>query len=414
MKVLITGLFTQGAIFAIRRFAKEGFEITGADSHRLAYGFYSKYVKKKLLLPRIMSNPTGFAEGIIKELKKNKYEYFFPSFEEIFLLSKYRDEILSLTKTVIPSHDEIFSLHDKSLLNKTIEKAKVDLPATFIPNSYSEAREIISKIDGPVFIKLRQSRNSGGLVYVGNPKNIKYLYVNLIKRQKLDENELPIIQKLIQGKLICSLEITQKGKIVGEIMCKAIRMVPRKGGTTVARESVNIDICNIASEKIVNCLNYTGFIGFDYIYDEKAHKAYVIDCNPRCSVIINLAYHAEIDMIKQWMQIANDEKAKPSSPVKNNVKTKTHFAELFWFIDTYWKGPETWKERKTLRAEYKKDKGYFYDVMDKNDLLPTFLIYLFLFSQSVKLLYTNLEPSQLFLYYNNYSECLLENNKKGE
>ena len=404
MRVLITGMFTQAALFAVRRFAQMGCEIAAADGHRLAFGMYSRYVSRRVKLPVLRSKPQKYAEAVLNELRRNRYDFYFPTFEEIFLLSRYRKQISELTDTVLPSPYEILSLHDKSRLNETAVSAGVDAPKTFAPGSLADAKAIAEGVDFPVVLKLRQTCNSGGLVFVENPADIAREYIRLVGRHDVPENALPIIQQWVRGPLICTLELAQRGAIKGQVLCQGIRTVPRVGGTTVARQSVRHELCEEASRKVIGHLGFSGFIGFDYIVDDASGKVYLIDCNPRCSVNIHLAARGGCDMISSWIDIAAGREAAAQPAAREAVKTKTHFADAIWLAGTFFKGPENRGERALMRRNWFGDNGYFYDIMDKKDWRPTLLLCAFLLYQTPKLFYSGVEPGQLFLYYNQYPD----------
>ncbi|MEI7597598.1 MAG: ATP-grasp domain-containing protein [Bacteroidota bacterium] len=405
MKVLITGLFTQAGIFAIRRFGKMGYDVTAADNHILAFGMYSKYVKKRILLPSLRKNPLGYAEAVLNELKKEKYDFYFPSFEELFLMSNFKEQILQYTQTIIPDYKEIINVHDKSLLKKVVLDAKAFYPETFIPESYNHFLEIAEKIDFPVYIKIRQSRNSTGLRLVEDPANIKSAYDEVIYRNNLEENQLPIIQRKINGPEIAYSALAQNGKIIGQSQHVGVRSIPRSGGTTVCRTTVNYEVCNIEAAKFISSINWTGIIGMDFKIDEQTNKAYIIDVNPRASVCVNVAYYGGADLIPEWIKIANGKQATVLPEVKIGIKSSTHFADVMWFLYTYMQGPESWSERRAYRKEWWKNrKEINYDIIDKDDWRPRWVLNTFLFFQIIRMVFTKLEASNLFLYYNVYIE----------
>ena len=415
MKVLITGLFTQAGIFAIRRFGKMGFDVTAADNHCLAFGMYSKYVKKRLLLPSLRKEPVKYAEAILSELEKRQYDYYFPAFEELYLMSNYRDRIHKLCKTVIPPYSEIMAMHDKSSLKKVVEDSGAHYPQTFSPASYAAFTEIAQKINRPVYIKMRRTRNSTGLRLVENPEQLKSFYDDVIQRNKLEEHELPIIQQRINGPEIAYSALTQDGEVIGESQHVGIRYIPRSGGTTTCRKSIFNAMVSESGKKFIKHINWTGFISIDYMVDSDSGIPYIIDVNPRASVCVNVGYYGGVDMIPEWVKIANGEKAFVLPRIKPEIKSSTHFADVMWLIYTFTKGPETWKERAALRKQWWQNRQEIhYDIIDKKDKMPRFVLNMFLFLQFVKIIVTKLEASNLFLYYNTYHEDVFFEQIKAE
>ncbi len=411
-KVLVTGLFTQAGLFAVRRFGKMGFRVTAADCHYLSFGLYSKYVTKRIKLPSLRKHPEKYALAIIKILKKEKYDYYFPSFEELFLLSSYRKEILSLTNSVIPEKTDIISLHDKGNLKKTVSLSDSYYPETFIPRSYEDFMENIKNFGTPLYIKIKQSRNSTGLRLVNSLLDLRKMFDDVISRNDLTEKELPLIQKKIEGREILYGALAQKGKVVGESQHIGVRSIPRSGGTTTTRESFFCKKCSKAAQRFIKGIKWSGFISIDFIIENNTDRAYIIDVNPRPSVCINVAYNGGVDLIPQWMKIADNIEAEALPKTQTGIRSSTHFADVVWMLYTYIKGPESWAERKQMRKLWWQErKNIVYDIICKDDRRPRLALNLFLLIQSIKMLFSKTEPSDLFLYYNTYSDSFLKKRK---
>ncbi|PLX02398.1 MAG: hypothetical protein C0594_11970, partial [Marinilabiliales bacterium] len=331
----------------------------------------------------------------------------FPSFEELYLMSNYKIEVLNYTKTILPDYNDLIQLHDKALLKDTVNKAGLYYPETFVPENLTEVKEIIENIDYPVYIKMRQSRNSTGIRLVDEPSQIMEAYHDVIHRNNLKKNELPIIQQKIKGPEFAESALAQNGEVIGETFHVGLRYIPRSGGTTTSRTTKTNDNCSKSAAQFIKHINWTGFISIDYILDEFTGKAYIIDVNTRPSVCINVGYYGGVDMLPEWIKIAQYKKAKKLPKIKENIKSSTHFADIFWYLLTFVQGPESRKKRKKMRQEWKADrKEMNYDIISKNDKKPRFVLNLFLATQMIKLIFTKLEASNLFLHYNTFNEEL--------
>lgn len=401
MKVLVTGLFTQAGLFAIRRFGEMGFWVAGADGHGLAFGLHSKFVDKRIILPSLRKDPLDYAECLIEELEKERYDYYFPSFEESFVLADYKSRIQSLTRTVLQPRADIVGLHDKDSLTALAKRCGVQTPQTFAPRCLREARHIASSIDYPVYIKMRKSRNSTGLRLVEDPHKIWDAFTDVIRRNDLDESELPLIQRRISGPEVVLTLLAQRGRVVASVPYVGIRSLPRTGGTTTCRQTIREDSCAAEAAKLVSHMAWSGFVGMDFMRDETSGQVFLIDCNPRASVGLNAGHSAGVDLIGSWIKVANDEPAPLLPACRPNAKTSTEFADAIWYFGTYFKGPERWQERSRMRKKWRAEqKEVAYDVFDKKDIVPMLVLCLFLLMQVIKLVFTKTEPSELFLYHN--------------
>lgn len=401
MRVLITGLFTQAGLFAVRRFGEMGFFVTAADGHRLAYGMHSKYVDRRIELPSLRKHPLLYAERLIETLEAERHDYYFPSFEESFVLADFKDRIQALTRTVLQPRADIITLHDKNTLTTTAERCGVQTPETFAPKSIDDARDIASSIDYPVYIKMRKSRNSTGLRLVEDPQKIWAAYADVIRRNNILEPELPLIQRRVSGPEVVLTLLAQRGRVVGFVPYVGLRSIPRTGGTTTCRQTVRDDRCVEEAKKLVSYTNWSGFMGLDFLRDETSGQVFLIDCNPRASVGLNAGHSAGVDLIGSWLKVADDEPAPCLPSCRPGAKTATEFADAIWYLGTYFKGPEPPRERALMRKNWRAEqKEVAYDIFDPKDVLPMLVLCLFLFVQVIKLIFTKTEPSELFLFHN--------------
>ena len=111
---------------------------------------------------------------------------------------------------------------------------------------------------------------------------------------------------------------------------------------------------------------------------------------------------AVLIFIPGWIKAAEDTKPTKQLEFKQGVKTCVKFTELIWFGSTFVPKQEPLHERKQRRNAWLKDRGYADDTHDWKDLMPTIVLYIFVFVSALRLFFSKHEASELFLYYNNY------------
>lgn len=404
MKVLVTGLFEPAALHAIRRFGELGYEVYAAEGHRLAYAAFSKYVTKRIRVPNMHHNPEGYAKRVLQEIETGKYDYYFPSFEEIILMSHYKDRILAATKTTLPDTETLMTLHDKAKLRDMAVELGIHTPETFVPRSIDEARAYIAKIDHPVVVKMRQTSGAAGFRKFYNPKDLEKHYFEIIRVNHLTDQDLPMIQQLIEGPTTCTLELCNRGEIIGEVMYQGIRTMPRTGGTTVFRESRPDPACSEATAQIVKHLGYSGLCGFDFIIEEETGHPYLVDGNCRITPAVTMAYHGGCDMIEAWLRVANAEETPRLPVARSGVRTKLQFGDFVWLLESYIGSLKNWKLERQLRKQWWADKNFHYDITSKKDPMPIIMIWVYIMTNLYKLIFTNFDSGQLFIIHNQYVE----------
>ncbi|MDD5646801.1 MAG: ATP-grasp domain-containing protein, partial [Candidatus Bipolaricaulis sp.] len=268
MRVLITGLFEPAAVHVIRRLGELGHEVYAAEGHRLAYAGFSKHVTRRIRLPNMRYFPREYAEALLRELESGRYDGYFPSYEEIILMSHYRDRVLAATNTAMPDTETLMTLHDKTRLDGLAHELGIESPKTYAPRTLAEAKGVIASVPLPVVIKMRKTSGAAGFRKVYDRTSLKKEYAEVVKANRLSDDDLPMLQELIEGPTTCTLHLCHHGEVLGEVMYQGIRTMPRTGGTTVCRESMADPACQAAAAKIVKHLGFTGFCGFDFVMEE--------------------------------------------------------------------------------------------------------------------------------------------------
>lgn len=404
MKVLITGLFEPAAVHAIRRFGEMGYEVYAAEGHRLAFSAYSKHVTKRIRLPNMRHHPKAYAQRLLRELETGHYDYYFPTYEEIILMSHFRDRILAVTKTAILDTATLMRLHDKVQLAELAKEIGIDTPEIFAPRSTEEAKAYIDTVDHPVVIKMRQTSGAAGFRKVYNPEHLSKRYFDVVRINKLDEGSLPMIQRLVEGPTTCTLELCNQGKIIGEVMYQGIRTMPRTGGTTVFRESMSDPACLEATERIVRHLGFHGYCGFDFIMDQETGRPSLIDGNCRITPAVTMAYHGGCDMMETWIRVANGEATQDLPRARVGVRTKMQFGDFVWLLESYAGSFKDWSGERRQRREWWADKTFYYDISSMRDPKPIAMLWFYILTNLYKLVFTDFDSAQLFIFHNQYVE----------
>lgn len=348
--------------------------------------------------------PQRYAEALLHELETGDYDYYFPSYEEIILMSRYRDRILAVTRSILPDFDTLMTLHDKKRLAAMAKEIGIDTPDNFIPESLREAREYIASVDHPVVIKMRKTSGAAGFRKVYDPRHLERLYLEVVRTNKLSENDLPMIQRLVEGKTTCTLELCQGGKVLGEVMYQGIRTMPRTGGTTVFRESMSDRACEEAVAKIVKHLDYEGLCGFDFIMDEESGRPFLIDGNCRITPAVTMAYPGGCDMIEAWLRVADKEPVERLPRAREGVRTKMQFGDFVWLLESYMGSFKDWSGERKQRKQWWSDKDFYYDISSLRDPMPIAMIWFYILTNCYKLIFTNFDSAQLFIFHNQYVE----------
>jgi len=404
MKVLVTGLFEMAALHAIRRFGQMGYEVHTAEGHRLAFSGFSKYVSKRHRVPNMRYHPEEYAQRVLELLESGRYDYYFPSYEEIILMSRHRDRIAAVTRSIIPDTETLMTMHDKRRLEGLAREIGIDSPAAFYPASSQEARDYMASVELPVVIKMRKTSGAAGFRKIYSRDGFEKAYFDVVRINDLPESDLPMFQQLVEGPTTCTLHLCNRGEVLGEVMYQGLRTMPRSGGTTVFRESLSDPACQEAAARIVKHLDFTGLCGFDFIMDERSGRPFLVDGNCRITPAVSMAYHGGTDLVEAWVRVANGEDVPPLAPTRTGVRTKMQFADFVWLLESYAGSFKDWSGERKLRKAWWHEKNYHYDIHSFSDPMPNIMIWVYILTNCYKLIFTDFDSAQLFIFHNQYVE----------
>jgi biotin carboxylase len=332
MKALVTMSFCPTSVFVVRRLHSLGYEITAVDSHHRSYASHSNAVSKCIVAPSMRDDPVGFANCVINELRRQKYDLYFPVFECSFLMAYYQETIRSLTRMVSMPYETIMEVNNKIKLQEIGKKCGVRvIDDTYWPRSLAEAEILCQSITWPVVIKGQANCNANGQEIVADYANLVSRYQNLVIREGW-ENKLPLIQRYVKGRLVSSVILARQGEKIGSVVFRALHTVPVAGGTGSYRETINNPTCERFDKQLIEAMAWTGFISFDYMEDEKSGELYLIDCNPRLAPGVVLGYFAGVDLVRGYIDMAHgiDPGILPSAAT--GVRSRLQFSDFSWLL----------------------------------------------------------------------------------
>ena len=405
---MVTGLFEPAALHTIRRFGQLGYEVHAAEGHYLAYAAHSKYVAKRVRLPNMRHRPKEYAARLLQVIESGAYDYYFPSYEEIILMSRFRDRIFAATKTAMLDTATLMRLHCKVQLADLAREVGIDTPEIYVPKSTEEARALIAEVELPIVVKMQQTSGAAGLRLVDDRKKLEKEYFDVVRINSLDEDNLPMLQRMIIGPTTCTLELCNQGEVLGEVMYRGVRTMPRDGGTTVLRESLADPVCSEAAKKLIAHLDFHGLCGFDFVVEESTGKPYLVDGNCRITPAITMAYHGGCDMIEGWVRVVDGEDVEQLPEAKTGIRTKLQFADFVWLLESYLGSFKDWSGERKLRKQWWAEKDFYYDIASWRDPMPNIMIWVYIITNCYKLIFTDFDSAQLFIFHNAYVEGAME------
>lgn len=309
---VVLSMFDTGVATA-RCLGRLGISVQGYDYNFSMPGFRSRYCNAKLC-PDPTANPEDLLNLLLSETDKNEYRILYPCSDEyVLFVSRFRDELKTKYKFLLPEKSLIESIIDKTKQYNLIKRLGIDVPDTHFVDSIEKIMEIKDTLKYPIFIKpvygfeWKKIFNNKGFK-IHNEDELLSTYREIyLKGLKV------IVQEVIQGPCHNNYEVSvyvgTSGDILGEFTIRKLRQYPiGLGFGTLTVNTRNKDVEEL-SYKIMRELNWRGFANIEFKYDEIDKKYKFIEINARV-----------------WQQISHAEKLGLNFPLLqylnlNHIKT---------------------------------------------------------------------------------------------
>jgi predicted ATP-grasp superfamily ATP-dependent carboligase len=358
--VLILDGFTKHSLPFVRSLGKEGIRITlGSPVKYLSLSFYSKFVNRFFRYPEPESNPQGFVEALLEEVKKTHYDAIFPLRDaSTYLVSRHKKEFLKHTNTAVADFNQMEIASDKS---KTITFARglgVAIPVTKTIDE--QGFSSLCDSDFPAVLKLPMK--SGGVRYVNSKSEFLGAFRALRSEKSVLSTGRVLLQEYIPGQGYGYFALCDQGRVIAHFMHKRIREYPVTGGISAAAESVYEDGLKSIGELILSRLRWHGVIMMEFKRDARDNSFKLMELNPKFWGSLDLAIACGVDFPVLAYRLATQEALIP--PLSYNVGTKFR-----WLIP--WEILHVCAKPASLPAFIRdfKEKNVFYDI-DYRDLKP--------------------------------------------
>lgn len=273
--ILITFARSIWSLDVARKLHAGGHKVHAADSIGWHITRFSNAVDSCHTVPSPRFDPEGYIKALVAIVKKEKIDYLIPIYEEIGLISKYKELFPESCTLFCPDHQLFHDLHNKWLFQCKLNELGIPTAKCQLISP----KEQLTKLDftTPFAYKACYSRASQQVKKVFPQQNLPPV-------QTVAHNPW-LAQEWIEGKKFCSYSICNQGKI-------------QASGTYPVAFAIDDNSCLLFEaidhppivqwiENFVKKVNYTGQISFDFI-ESKEKNLFAIECNPRTTSGLHL------------------------------------------------------------------------------------------------------------------------------
>jgi predicted ATP-grasp superfamily ATP-dependent carboligase len=362
--VFVTDGHFRKALAVVRSLGRRGVPVTVGERTFLNTSFFSKYCAKRLVYPSPRRFPNQFIEFLLNEVKKNRYDCFFPMEEETLLLTaKYHSEISTYTHLLISDLKQIEFVRDKRNLMQFAEASRIPIPKThYLPPTQSLPPWGGGESERYV-IKPRISSGSFGIAYVKKKEDLVASYQRVHERYPF-----PIIQEWIPdggGVYGLSALLDETSNVKAAFVHKKLRMYPVQGGPSTLREGVEHPQIMEMGLSLLKSINWVGIGMVEFKVDPRDGIPKLMEVNPRFWGSLQLAIVSGVDFPYLLLKMARGESFDPVLHYTVGKRCRwLLLGDLLHFFDN----PNRFYLHPSFFQFF--DPNTSYDIISKDDPLP--------------------------------------------
>ena len=339
---------------------KAGFEVYGFFSHKLSYGYGSRFIKHKYIIQ--VREVKEYVAELTNYIQQNDIKVIMPMSDRTAeWISLYQNHLKEYVAFVTPLYDNFINGYDKNKLMHICRICNVPHPQTIdLQNGVGTP---IVGILFPALIKPNITTGGRGMTLVHDATEL---------RQKLPAIEQQYgschLQEFIQpgGKQIkVQLFVNETSKLLYSSVLYKQRYYPENGGSSSCNETIiNKEVVTICYE-VLKKIGWKGFADFDLIEDPKDGVLKIMEINPRVPACVKSAIKSGVDYARIYVDYAlgNPMHEYISLP---GYKLRHIGFELLWFMHS--------KNRFKSKPSWFKffSRNMYYQDFSWNDPLPFF------------------------------------------
>jgi predicted ATP-grasp superfamily ATP-dependent carboligase len=273
--ILLTGGRAPAALDLARAFHKTGHTVFMAESARGHLSEPSRALKANFHVPPPRQQTGAFLQALKKIIIQNKIDLFIPTCEEVFYVAMGRDQLPC--KVFAESIEKLQILHNKWSFALQASNMGLPVPETFLVGNSDELLLAFAQWEKLIFKPVYSRFASRTLIGPTIGQALNAVTFNSAAQW--------IAQELIEGSLICTYSVAQRGRLTAHTAYRS-NYTAGRGATIVFQHISHQDTFDWV-QRFVAAVGFTGQIAFDFIETPQG-EVLALECNPRATSGVHL------------------------------------------------------------------------------------------------------------------------------
>lgn len=346
-----------------RSLYRKGYHVDAIFTSKLSYGYGSRYIKNKYLFEGETEDMPVYFAFAKNVLEKTKYVAAIPMHDESAeLLSRYRDELLKLTRFEMPDLEVFERGFDKHKLMEVCQKNGYPHPETTIVYDGKLEDINIDNLHFPLLIKPNHTCGARGMTLCNSKKELEERFPKIYA--EYGDCHLQRYVPMGGHQVELQLYVNADGELVQSSAIKKYRWYPENGGSSCCAVSAHYpEIIDILHKLLVK-IGWVGFADFDTIEDPTTGELLIMEINPRVPACLKTTMAAGVDwgnvIISEYLGVEHKHYEE-----KDGVWLRHLGFEALWFAfsKNRWKTKPCW-------FNFIGRNIYYQDMSDWTDWMP--------------------------------------------
>jgi len=276
---------------------------------------FSRYVRRWHRCPAYAKEPLAYLKFLVELLRKERYDVFFPTHEQAYLVARAEKLLRPLVGIATPAFSAVDRVQDKAKFAQLCAELDIPQPKTAIVRTRSELKRAFAP---PQFIKPAHGTAGQEVTLVRQQSELQAAGDRLEAAGLLDGEHDVLVQEAVTGPQEDIGVFFQDGRLLSYFGARTLQV--GVGGSPMARSSIRRPEAAEHMARLGRHLNWTGPIGLGYILDVRDGQPKFIDANPR----IGETFHgllAGVNGPDLCVRMALGEQLQPIPPGKEGVRT---------------------------------------------------------------------------------------------
>lgn len=337
MRILFSEGSSTSARQSISALGPLGYEIEICDPDPLCLCRFSRYTQYFHRCPSCTRQPRDYLQFMAGLLREQHFDVLLAVHDQVFLLAKYRDELLRHVGLAVPPLASVAELQSKICFAQRLDRLKLPQPEYAV---FDQIADLQAHQRFPCFVKREFSTAGRGVWQIESSVQMQTLGEQLMHEESARASRY-LVQQPAQGEYCVIQTVFQHGRLAAA-HCYTLR-ARGVGGSAQARLSIwHPDVVR-DTEALGAALQWHGALHMEYFYDPATARYEYLEANPRIGETMN-ATRSGVNLCEALVQVSLGQTPPPLKPSRPGVRTHSLMMSLLG-------AAERGADRRALAAE---------------------------------------------------------------